>query len=446
MVEWTSTATGLEQSFHNFGLRGNFDVPMTSLTPINTATSQAAIWKGTAQSGANESLEITQTVRINANDMFFVINVVMTNKGTETLRSLEYMRNVDPDHEQPWSGDFTTRNWVEAQPPRAANGSRMALAALPYGNTNRALAVAEGLDYGLTLGLGTIDSRAVVAASQGFSNRDTDAILDAPNQPTQVSPSIDDAAIVLTYELGDLAPGQSVSIDYAYILNSADLEVAMGSLAAVTILQPTGTVSGDSVIFQATTNNIPNTQQVAFYVNGTLIATDTSPSASGVYETSFDSLPLANGTAVLKAIATFASGELIEKSTTITVENSGPPISFSSPTAGDVFSGSDIPISINIDDPSHPPARVSFFRETAGSGSVSLGEATAAPLTALFSVTDLPAGETVVIKAVANDILDRSTTIQVSGTVSSSKASPFSSILPAGHKLLNSHHRRSDRR
>lgn len=415
MVEWTSP-TGTEKPFRNFGRMRGFGVPKTSLTNTSSGSTQSAIWEGTATSGS-EKLRIIQTVNFDVNDLYFVINVVMTNMGSETLRSLEYMRNVDPDQEQPWGHSYTTYNWVDSQPPRPASGSRRALAARPAGNTNRALTIAEGLGHGLSLGLGTIDSRAVVAAGQGFSNRDTDSILNNPYQPFETAKNEADLAIVLVYELGDLAPGQSVTVDYAYILNKDDLEVAMGYLAAVTILQPTGTISGGDVIFQATTDDVPNTTRIQFFVNGASVGIDTTPDAGGVFETTFDSRSLPNGPVSLKAKVTFSSGRIVEKSSTVTIDNAGPPISFITPSPRQVFSGSGIPIEVTATDSSHPPVRISFFRETSSMGSLFLGEDTAALFTSSFGVTDLPEGETVVIKAVGTDSLGRSTTIQVSGTV-----------------------------
>ena len=412
MVEWTD-AEGAEKQFHNFGAEGDFDVPQTSLSVTSSGSTQSAVWEGTAVSG-DRQLRIIQTVSFNEDDLFFVMNVVMTNVGTATLRSLEYMRNVDPDQEQPWTGEYTTSNWVEAQPLRPAFGTRTALDARPAGNTDRALTIAEGLDHGLTLGLGTIDSRAVVAASQGFSNRDTDEILDAPFQPFAAAPSVEDLAIVLVYDLGDLAPGQSVSVDYAYILNADDLEIAMGALAAVTILQPTGTVSGSSVIFQATTDDLPNTTQIEFFVNDTPVGVDTTPDAGGTFETTFDSFTLPNGPVSLRAEATFTGGVRISKSATVTVDNAGPPIAFIAPTSGQAFVGDNIPIEISVDDPAHPPVRVSFFRETLSTGSTFLNEDTVAPFTSSFGVDDLVLGETVVVKAVATDAGGRTTTIQIS--------------------------------
>jgi hypothetical protein len=414
-VEWTSPS-GEEKSFNNFGRMGVFQVPKTSLADTSSGDIQSATWEGTASSGS-EQLRINHGVSFQTGDLFFVISVSMTNIGTDTLKSVEYMRNVDPDQEQPWTGTFTTDNWVEFQPPRPEDAPRVNLAARPAGNTEKALAVARGLDHELTLGLGTIDSRAVVAASHGFSNRDTDDILNNPNQPVSSSPSEADLAIVLAYELGDLAPGQTVSFDYAYILDENDLEIALDALAAVTILQPTGTVSGSSVLFQATTDDVANTDQIEFFINGISVGIDTSPDAGEVFEVSFDSTIYPNGTISLKVVATFNDGGEKQKLASVNVENSGPAVAFSTPTPGQMFNGSGIPIAIDILDTSNPPVRVSFFRETSSSGSLFLGEDASEAFTGEFSVSDLPEGETVVIKAVATDALGRSTTITVSGSV-----------------------------
>ena len=369
-VAWT---TGTEKTFNNMGRSGSFQIPVSSLSKTSSGATEQAVWQGTATSGSDK-LQITQTVTLNQNDLFFVMNVVLTNVGTTTLSSVEYMRNVDPDQERDLSGgSYTTDNWVEFQPPRPASGSRLALAARPAGNTSKALTIAKGIRYGLTLGLGSIDPRAVVAASQGFANRDADTILNNPTQPTSAFKSRQDSAIVLTYDLGSLAPGQSTIIDYAYILNAGDLEPALGSLAAVTILQPTGTVSGDGVIFQATTDDLPNTTKMDFFVEGSLVGTDSSADAGGVFATTFDSRPFPNGPVTIKAVATFSGGKVVEKTSNVTVENAGPPIAFNAPSPGQSFTGSGIPTGVNILDPLHPPVRVSFFRETASTGSLFVG-------------------------------------------------------------------------
>ena len=403
-IEWNTAGGGAEHNFANHGLNSRFGVPATSLTETTSGDTRSAVWEGTATIGA-ESLKVTQTVRFNKSDAWFIINVTLVNTGTVPLDSVEYMRNVDPDNEQPLTNSYTTDNY-----------------ALNDNATNQRLIVGRGLAYASICGLGTIDSRAVVS-TEGFTNVDPDSILDSPITPSQAAPVRADQAISLAYRFGTLAPGQSVSIDYAYILNEADLSVALGRLASVSILQPTGTVSGGSVIFQGTTENVATTTQMEFFVNGVSVGIDTTPDAGGVFESNFDSTTYPNGTVNLKVIATFTGGATAEKTATVTVSNNGPPISFLTPTAGQTFSGTATPVQITIDT-AHPPVRVNFFRETAASGSVALGEDTTAPFQATFSVTDLPPDETVIIKAVAADSLNRLTTIQVSGTTAPANVPP----------------------
>ena len=405
-IEWNTAGGGAEHNFANHGLNSRFDVAATSLTETTSGDNRSAVWEGTATSGA-ESLKVTQTVRFNKTDAWFIINVTLVNTGTVPIDSVEYMRNVDPDNEQTLpSGSYVTDNY-----------------ALNDNATNQRLIVGRGITYSSICGLGTIDSRAVVS-TEGFTNVDPDAILDSPITPSEAAPERADRGIALAYRFGTLAPGQSVSIDYAYILNAADLTVALGRLASVSILQPTGTVSGTSVIFQGTTDNVATTTQMEFFVNGVSVGIDTTPDAGGVFESSFDSTAYANGTVNLKVVATFTGGATAEKTATVTVGNSGPPVAFLTPTTGQTFSGASTPAEITILDAGHPPVRVNFFRETAASGSVALGEDTTAPFQATFSVTDLPPDETVIIKAVAADSLNRLTTIQVSGTTAPANQVP----------------------
>ena len=421
-LEWTSP-TGGERNFGNYGLMGGAAIATTSLTETSSGTTRSAVWTGTATSGS-EAVDVVQNVHFSVDDLFFVISVTLTNSGASTLTNVEYMRNVDPDQEQPWTGSFVTDNYVQYQPGDA-------------GNKDKALVVAKGLRHGLTLGLGTIDPRARVS-TEGFSNRDPDAIYDSPIAPTSSAPRRADQAIALAYRFPSLAPGQSVSFDYAYILNEADLEVALGQLAAVTILQPTGTVSGNSVLFQATTDDVPNTDQIEFFVNGVSVGVDSSANAGGVFETSFSSLPYANGTLTLTAVATFTGGQTVEKTSTVTVDNAGPPISLTTPTPGQTFSGSGIPVDVSVD-PTNPPVRVSFFRETASTGSLFLGEDTTAPFASSFSVDGLSEGETVIIKAVATDAVGRRTTAQVAGVVQTNAppvANPASYTSPEDTPLI----------
>ena len=404
-VEWNG-AGGAERQFVNHGLSNKFDVPQTSLTDTSSGATRSSVWQGTAipATTSAEQLRITQTVTFQRGDQFFVISASLTNVGSTTLKSLEYMRNVDPDQEQDLTGNFTTSNFVVT--PSGAKVAR-----------------ANGLKYGVPLGLGTLDPRAVVSV-EGFSNYDPDAIIDSPVTYPQSMPHVFDEAIAVAIRFGDVAPGQTVTFNYAYVLNESQLFTALGRLGNVTILQPTGTISGSSVQFQATTDRVPTTSKIEFFVNGTSIGTDTTPTTDGVFDKSFDSTAFANGTLTLRVLATFSDGSVGEQTSTVTVDNSGPPIKFDAPTAGTSFVGDNIPIQVSATNSARPVARVSFFRELADGTSLFLGEDTSAPFTSKFNTSDLSVGDTVTLKAVATDSLGRAFTVQLVGTVGKANSAP----------------------
>ncbi len=420
-VQWGATASPTVFCNDTAGSYSYPSITTTSTANTTLGSTESAVWAGTAKSGSSQ-LQLTQTVSFGANDLWFVMNVVLTNTGTTTLQNVEYSRNVDPDNEYTLTGNYNTDNYVVAQPPHAG-----VTTAYPTGNTDEALVVATGPEYTSDLlGLGTFDPRATVSVG-GFSNQDPNSIIDQsyiaqlpnPVMPTPTKQDLDDdVAISLGFSLGTLAPGQSTSLDYAYILATADLATALASFSDVKILQPSGTVSGSNVSFQATTNNPSSaTTSVAFKVNGTSIGTVTTPDKGGVYSETFDSTAFPNGPLSLEADATFADGTTASSISSVTVSNSGPPISITTPTPGQVFSGSGIPISVTATSSSDLPVRVDFFRQTSDTGTISLGEVTgSSPFVSSFSVTDLPLNDTVNITAVATDSMGRTTTVTVTGT------------------------------
>ncbi len=397
-VKWDEGGT----VYGNFGgTTQNF--PMQAVTETSAGSTQAAAWVGELTTGSG-SLRALQNVAFESDDLFFVMSVTLENIGSTTLTNVRYLRSVDPDQEVDLGGDYSTLNSVHYQPGTT-------------GNPDKALVVANGQIWGLTLGLGTFDSRAVVTTESPWP-QDPDAVIGSPEAPSPSSPTNADAAIALAFSLGDLAPGQTVSFSYAYILNADDLDVALGNLEAVTILQPGGTISGTNVPFHATTSDPANTTQVEFFINGTSIGFDTTPDAGGVFGLTFNSTDYPNGTLYkfLKAEATFADGSKASKSATVTIANDGPPVVFVTPISGASVDGDDLPVEVEGTDPLHLPASVSFFRETSGTGSIFLGEITSAPFATTYDTSDLPTDETVVLKAIATDSVGNETVIYTSVT------------------------------
>lgn len=310
---------------------------------LSSGTDRRSQWQGTAtrsalvnQTMVSESLRVTQTVHFDVNDKFFVINVVLTNTGTTTISGLKYLRSVDPDQEagSPVNGTSgATKNYVAFQPPRGTQS------AFPLGNTNKALVVAKGPTKGVTLGLGAIDSRARVAYStvnNNYTVRDPLGVLQLGTNVDGVvmadtaraeTPLTVDGAISLAFDLGDVPAGQSKVIDYVYLVNVSDFEAALGSLKNVSIVLPTGTISGSAVIFQAAITNVVNNEAVTkvdFYVGDKLAGTALTATNLGTYEVTFDSTSLTNGSLSLTAVATFADLTVSSATATVTVENGGP--------------------------------------------------------------------------------------------------------------------------
>jgi hypothetical protein len=265
---------------------------------------------------------------------------------------------------------------------------------------------------------------------------DPDDVYNNLFEPGEANPDINDSAISLAFNLGELAPGQSVTFNFAYILNESDLDVALGNLGAVSILQPSGSVSGNNIPFQVTTSDVPSTAKVDFYVNGTLVGTDATPDSGGVFGVTFNALDYPNGTyyKFVRAIATFQDSHTVSKSTTLTIANSGPPVEFEAPLPGQFPIGEGLIARVGNLDTEHPPARISFFRETSGTGSLALGEILASPFQVTFSTMDLPPNETVVLKAVARDAVGNETVVYTSGTTAN--APPPTEVSPAGSDMV----------
>ena len=77
-------------------------------------------------------LIIKQTTTAYANKLFFLTRLKLLNNTPDTLDNIYYVRSIDPDNEQIWTGDYTTENGVDA-------------------DTN--YSYAKGLTYGLFLGM-----------------------------------------------------------------------------------------------------------------------------------------------------------------------------------------------------------------------------------------------------------------------------------------------------
>ena len=199
-------------NYVNAAVCGTNAIPGNITNYSKTFSTVSAIWQGSVG-----GLSISSRTYFPLDKLYFVTEVTLTNTTGSTLNNIYYMRNVDPDNEVLWTGSYTTINSIVSQ---------------PSGSNCTALVRAVGQTYGMYLGLGTKDARARVTHG-GFSNRSASAIYNGTGL-NQTGTITADQAISVAFNLGNLAPGQSTSLAYAYVLNQSDLDLALTATATPT--------------------------------------------------------------------------------------------------------------------------------------------------------------------------------------------------------------------
>lgn len=89
--------------------------PGTGVSYTVTPEGKVGVWEGDYISGGF-NIHIKQTTTVPDTSLYFYTSVEITNNGVATINDVYYMRNVDPDNENPWTGDFVTTNVIEQQP------------------------------------------------------------------------------------------------------------------------------------------------------------------------------------------------------------------------------------------------------------------------------------------------------------------------------------------
>jgi len=186
-----------------------------------TAGTYTVVWDGSIPA---EDITVTQTTTLPENARYFVTRILICNDGPTDLTDVYYMRNVDPDQDQPWSFDFTTENIVVFNPPTDPD----------------ALVTSEGLTYGCFLGMGARDENARVTFGW-FST--TDGTPAQAWSGTSVCPwsggystsgsIIQDCATQVTFKIPVIAAGECQCIAFAYILDADDLDEALDATSSI---------------------------------------------------------------------------------------------------------------------------------------------------------------------------------------------------------------------
>lgn len=198
-----------------------FDIPGSLTSWDDSGDTTRAVWEGNIDSST--SLNVKQETLIPDNKLYFYTRITLTNTSAATMNNIYYLRNVDPDQEQPWSYDFMTKNEVIYNNP----------------TDSQCLVSAEGNTIGGNYAMmGTRDERGKVSYGAFFTS-DANPVSDAWNSVLPFYESGEmtaDIAIQVSFKTDSLAPGESATYMFAYIFsNDADVieEALAGTLKTV---------------------------------------------------------------------------------------------------------------------------------------------------------------------------------------------------------------------
>lgn len=205
-----------------------------------TGSRISATWEG-----STGPLAIRQVTTLRTDKLYFITKVTIKNTSSSTVNNVYYERTVDPDNEVavPGGGSYTTINKFEFKLPN---------------KSMKTLVSGTGEAFGAYLGLGTKDCRAkpyIVKASltpgdslstmYKTNGVETDnALLDIVAPDTAY---IADVGIGVIFSLGNLGPGDSTNLSYAYVLSTADLDSAFADISPVWEYDGVLYESGDTV-------------------------------------------------------------------------------------------------------------------------------------------------------------------------------------------------------
>lgn len=211
-----------------------FQMPGSVTSYADGGVTRTSVWEGTytfGGGGVTYSLDISQTTIVPVDKFYFVNRVIICNTDPDTVFNVYYGRNVDPDNDQPWSGDFTTFNDIVSQPPVDPE----------------ALVTAEGLTFGCFLGLGARDSMARVSYGN-FATASPYNVWNATGGYSGSGSNTADEAVSIAFKIPFIAPGECHCLAYAYILNASDLSEALDATASTIVFADTTdiTISGET--------------------------------------------------------------------------------------------------------------------------------------------------------------------------------------------------------
>jgi gliding motility-associated-like protein len=201
-VEIGSTGTSYG---NNCSYLNQINGSITSWT--HTFNCYSADWIGNLTTGTNLQIKINYFLQ--ETDLFYTTTVSITNNTAATIPELFYYRNLDPDNNQPISGDFTTQNTIVSQPFSG-------LCNTAHVKATSSVPASQPMSYFGMAGVGA-NWRA---GKGGFANRDASNMWNGTGFVQTVgATSFADEAVFLAYRIQNLAPGATETFKFVVILD-----------------------------------------------------------------------------------------------------------------------------------------------------------------------------------------------------------------------------------
>jgi hypothetical protein len=218
---WGVTMNGNHYINTNFGC-STFNIPGAITFANSTVADDTTIWRGRIS-----GLDVIQIWSVPQDEVFVTCTVMLINDTSYTQTGVYFGRNVDPDGEKPWAGTLASTNKVIRQPVA--------------GVSDTAIVQAIGGTGVCHIYLATVDSRAIANHGGSATPNAQDLYLGTGRTTTLGVSSSGDEAIGMGFSLGDILPGDTATLSFAYVLDSLSLDVALARIG------PPCTLSEDSL-------------------------------------------------------------------------------------------------------------------------------------------------------------------------------------------------------
>ena len=242
---------GIEINGVNYNNNSNnrsvaFDI-LGKVTSANIITSNCQedyaqiLWEGDV-----DGLNIKRFYNVTTEGLFIKMTTFIYNTSSETKEDVFFMHNVDPDNNQAISNPYDFKTDIELiSQGYLANNVSLIKASQPPG------AMENDID-GSHVSFYAKDGRSRVTFG-GFFNRSASQIWDGQNYNSQVGNSAVaiDEAISIAFNIGNIAPNETIEITYYYILEDVDENFTPPPIVNISFTNPSVCETDDGEIIMA---------------------------------------------------------------------------------------------------------------------------------------------------------------------------------------------------